>query len=143
MKTFANAARRAFTLLEIMLVVAIIALLLSAGFYFIGDQFLFATKVKADADFQAFNQRLKTYQMLNGFYPSTEQGLQALVVMPQSEPKPTRWNQFMEKLPKDPWNSDYMYVQPGIHNPAAYDIYSMGKDRKPGTDDDIGNWDKK
>ena len=135
--------RRAFTLLEIMLVVAIIALLLSAGFYFIGDQFQIGVDTKIQADFQAFDQRLKTYSMINGFYPTTEQGLLALKTMPDTDPKPTRWYQMMEKIPKDPWQNDYVYVYPGIHNPQGYDLYSMGKDRKAGTADDVGNWDSK
>ncbi len=134
--------RAAFTLLEIMLVVAIIAMLLGAGFYLMGDNFNMATGVRVQADLQAFDQRLKTYQMMNGFLPTTEQGLNALVTMPQSDPKPTRWSQGMEHLPQDPWHSDYVYVSPGVHNPNSYDLYSIGKDRKPGTADDIGNWDQ-
>ena len=134
---------RGFTLLEIMLVVAIIALLLSTGFYFLGPQILIAQDAKIGADFKAFDQALKTYENLNGFLPTTEQGLQALVTSPESDPKPQRWYQMMERLPKDPWQSDYVYVCPGTHNPQSYDIISKGKDRQLNTADDKGNWDFK
>lgn len=142
MKLRSFSRRSAFTLLEIMLVVAIIAMLLGAGFALMGDNFKVATDVRVQADLQAFDQRLKTYEMMNGFLPTTEQGLNALVTMPQSDPKPTRWSQGMQHLPQDPWHSDYVYVSPGVHNPSSYDLYSVGKDRKPGTADDVGNWDQ-
>ena len=135
--------RRGFTLLEIMLVVAIIALLLSTGFYFLGPQIEIGRATKISADFKSFDQALSTYENLNGFLPTTEQGLQALVTAPDSDPKPQRWYQLMSQLPQDPWHDDYVYVQPGIHNPQSYDIYSKGKDRAANTADDVGNWDPK
>ena len=140
MKTLHLSRRSAFTLLEIMLVVAIIALLLGAGFTYLGDAFGFATEVRVKGDIQRIGGQLKNYSMFNGFYPTPEQGLKALVTAPQSEPRPTRWKQFMEEIPKDPWGSEYVYVQPGMHNPNSFDLYTIGKDRKPGTDDDVGNW---
>ena len=113
-----------------MLVVAIIALLLSTGFYFLGPQILkSAAGPRSAADFKSFDQALKTYENLNGFLPTTEQDWQALVTIPGSDPKPQRWYQMMERLPKDPWQEDYIYVCPGTHNPQGYDIYSKGKDR--------------
>ena len=135
-----NRSRRAFTLLEIMLVVAIITLLLGAGFYFIGDKFKIGQDARLSADLTSLNQNLKTYEMMNGFLPTTEQGLQALVTMPTSEPKPTKWYQMTEKIPQDPWNRDYIYVCPGKHNPNGYDLYSKGKDGIADTADDRGNW---
>lgn len=133
---------RAFTLLEIMLVVAIISMMLAAGFLMLGDQIGTARDVRVQADLQSFDQRLKTYEAMNGFLPTTEQGLLALKEAPQSDPKPTRWHQMMEKIPQDPWGSDYVYACPGVHNPNSYDLYSLGKDRKAGTDDDVGNWER-
>ncbi len=134
---------RAFTLLEIMLVVAIITLLLSTGFYMIGGQFQVGVDAKLNADFTSFDGALKTYEMMNGFLPSTEQGLQALVTQPQTDPKPSKWYNLMSKLPKDPWQRDYVYVCPGKRNPQGFDIYSKGKDGIADTADDRGNWETK
>jgi len=72
----------------------------------------------------------------------TALGLAALITKPDSEPKPRNWAQALEQSLRDPWDQDYFYVQPGIHNPKSFDIYSAGPDRKPNTDDDIGNWEK-
>ena len=133
----------AFTLLEIMLVVAIIALMMGAGFMFLGPQFQVAQDAKMRSDFQSLGQTLQLYENLNGFLPTTQQGLEALVTLPSSEPKPTHWYQLMKQLPKDPWQNDYVYVCPGKHDPNGYDIYSKGKDRIADTPDDKGNWDLK
>jgi general secretion pathway protein G len=82
------------------------------------------------------------YQAANGFYPSTEQGLKALVEMPQTDPKPRNWRQLDDRVPRDPWDMEYQYRFPGKHNPKEYDIFSAGPDRNPETDEDnLGNWD--
>lgn len=141
MKTVKRSQRGAFTLLEIMLVVAIIALLLSTGFYFLGPQIGAGQDAKIMSDFRAFDTSLQAYENFGGAPPSTEQGLQALVTQPESDPKPMRWYQQLRQLPKDPWGSDYVYVYPGVHNPQGYDLYSKGKDRIAGTADDKNNWD--
>ena len=120
---------------------AIISLLLGAGFYFVGDTFSVGVDARLRADFQSLDQKLKTYQWNNGFLPTTEQGLQALVNAPQGEPHPTRWHRLADKTQKDPWGVDYIYIQPGVRNPDGYDLYSAGKDRKAGTADDVGPWD--
>ena len=140
-----TAPRRAggFTLLEIMLVVAIISLLLAAGFSQLGDVMGGARDTVVQSDIQTFGQKLSMYEASNGFFPTTEQGLQALTTMPSTEPRPTKWYQAMQKIPKDPWQQEYVYVQPGVHNPQSYDIYSKGKDRIAGTSDDVGNWENK
>jgi general secretion pathway protein G len=133
---------RGFTLLEIMLVVTIIMLLLGAGVYFLGDQINIGRNARVQADLQSLTTNIRTYQMMNGFYPTTQQGLQALVVMPNSEPKPKQWVQLATKIPQDPWGNDYVYVCPGKHNPKTFDIYTKGPDRVAETEDDMGNWDK-
>ena len=133
---------RGFTLLEIMLVVAIIMLLLGAGVFFLGDQFLYGQKARVNADVQALTTSLRTYQMMNGFYPTSQQGLQALVTLPASEPKPKQWVQLSQKMLKDPWGEEYIYVFPGKHNPKSFDVYSKGPDRIADAEDDMGNWDK-
>ena len=140
-----NSRRRAvrgFTLLEIMLVVTIIILLLGLGVKYILPNLFVAQDVKAQADIQTLSQQLRLYQGLNGVLPTTEQGLPALVSAPQSEPRPASWRKLMDDLPKDPWQQDYVYVQPGKHNPEGFDLYSKGPDRKDDTADDVGNWKK-
>ena len=133
---------RGFTLLEIMLVVTIIMLLLGAGVFFLGDQFTIGQRARVQADLQGLTTNLRTYQMMNGFFPTAQQGLQALVVPPTTEPKPKQWVQLSTKIPQDPWGNDYVYVCPGKHNPKTFDLYSKGADRLPDTEDDMGNWDK-
>lgn len=125
-----------FTLLEIMLVVTIIALLLGAAIYKLGGNVEYSRHVRISADLQGINTQLKLYESMNGFMPTTEQGLEALVVQPSSDPQPTRWYQLYKELPKDPWNTEYIYINPGRKNPNSYDLYSAGQDRRPDTADD-------
>ena len=143
MKTNKRRSLSAFTLIEIMLVIAIITLLLSSAFYFLGPQIKIGQVTRMNADFAAFGQGLQTYENMNGSLPTTEQGLQALVSPPTTGDKPNHWFQMMQQLPKDPWQRDYVYVAPGKHNPNSYDVYSKGKDGIDGTADDYGNWDAK
>src|SRR3954470_16727638 len=129
----------AFTLLEIMLVISIIVILLGVVMSQLGDPSgMVKSEVAVKSDIQAITSQLRLYESMNGFMPSTEQGLQALVTQPSTEPKPTRWYQFFKKVPKDPYGSNYIYLNPGRKNPNGYDLYSAGKDRKPDTADD--NW---
>ena len=125
-----------FTLLEIMLVVTIIALLLGAAIYKLGGNVEYSRHVRISSDIQGINTQLKLYESMNGFFPTTEQGLQALVTQPSSDPQPTRWYQLYKELPKDPWNNTYIYINPGRKNPNGYDLYSAGQDRRPDTADD-------
>jgi general secretion pathway protein G len=73
---------------------------------------------------------------MNGFYPTTEQGIQALVTQPDKDPRPARWYQLFREVPKDPWGNDYIYRCPGLKNPSGYDLYSAGPDRQADTADD-------
>ena len=126
----------AFTLLEIMLVVTIIAILLSAAIYKTVGNVEFAKHTKISADLQSLNTQLRLYESMNGFTPTTEQGLEALVTQPATEPRPQRWYQLFKEVPKDPWNNYYIYLNPGKRNATSYDIYSAGPDRKADTADD-------
>ena len=129
----------AFTLLEIMLVVTIIALLLSVAIYKLGGNVEYARHTAVAADLQSINTQLKLYESMNGFFPTTEQGLQALVTQPTTDPQPQRWYQLFKELPKDPWHTNYIYICPGRKNPSGYDLYSAGPDHQPDTpDDDFG-----
>jgi general secretion pathway protein G len=125
-----------FTLLEIMIVITIIALLLGLAINKIGGNVEYAKHVRVAADIQGFSTQLKLYESMNGFFPTSEQGLQALVVQPESDPKPTRWYQLFTQLPKDPWQNDYIYRSPGTKNPNGYDLFSAGPDRRADTADD-------
>jgi general secretion pathway protein G len=129
--------QQGFTLLEIMLVVTIIALLLGTAIYKLTGNVEYARDTRVRADIQGINTQLKLYESMNGFFPTTDQGLEALVVQPDTDPKPTRWYQLYRDVPKDPWQNNYIYVCPGIKNPSSYDLYSAGPDRKPNTADDI------
>jgi general secretion pathway protein G len=135
-----KAPQSAFTLLEIMLVVAIISLLLGAGIYYMTGSLGYSQEVRVQADIRTISMQLNLYQSMNGFFPTTEQGLKALVTRPESEPKPRQWRQLMSQVPLDPWQKEYRYVQPGRHNANSFDLYSAGQDRQPDTADDLGNW---
>ena len=130
----------AFTLLEIMLVVAIIGVLLAAAIYKMAPALDVAKGMRTRGDLQGIRTMLLSYNGMNGFYPTTEQGLNALVSRPGSEPAPTSWRQLMDQLPKDAYGSPYVYRYPGQRNPASYDLFSAGPDRIPDTADD--DWGK-
>ena len=100
----------------------------------------YAQLVRAKADIQSISSSLMVYRSQNGFFPTTEQGLQALVTRPDSNPRPTQWIQQSDSVPLDPWGHPYYYVCPGKHNPGNYDLYSAGPDGIPDNDDDVGNW---
>jgi general secretion pathway protein G len=127
----------AFTLIEIMLVVTIIAVLMSAAIYKLKGNLDVAKRNRVSADIQNVRVQLQLYETMNGFFPTTEQGLQALVTQPDTDPKPARWNQLFEEVPKDPWFTPYIYRNPGTKNPGGYDVFSAGPDRQPDTADDM------
>jgi len=135
---------RGFTLLEVLVVVAILGILAALVVPRIMDRPDEAKRVAAKADIGALQQALKLYRLDNGFYPSTDQGLQALVQRPTTQPAPNNWKQgcYLERLPQDPWGGDYQYLSPGVH--GEIDIFSFGADRArggEGNNADIGNWD--
>ena len=130
-----------FTLLEIMIVVSIIVILLGLAISKMGNPTGFAKTTAVRADVQSIGTQLMQYEAMNGFYPTTEQGLQALVTQPESDPRPNRWYPFFKEVPKDPWGSTYIYRCPGIKHPDKYDLYSAGPNRvddNGGGDDDWG-----
>ncbi len=128
--------QQGFTLLEIMIVVGIIVILLGLAISKIGNPTGFAKQTAVRADVQAIGTQLQLYESMNGFYPTTEQGLQALVTQPSTDPQPTRWYQLFKQVPKDPWGSEYIYGCPGQKHPDSYDLYSAGPDRRQDTGDD-------
>src|SRR5438045_4709143 len=131
----------AFTLLEIMLVISIIVILLGVAVSRLGNTTGVAKAVAVRADIQSIGTQLKLYESINGFLPTTEQGLGALVTQPSSEPRPTHWYQLFKEVPKDPWGNNYIYLSPGRKTPTGYDLYSAGPDSKADTaDDDSGQY---
>ena len=119
-----------------MLVVSIIVIILGVAISKLGNTTGIAKSMRVQADCQAIKTQLQLYESMNGFFPSSEQGLQALVSQPSSDPRPTRWYQLFKEMPKDPWGSDYIYRNPGMKNPGSYDLYSAGPDRQADTSDD-------
>ena len=125
-----------FTLLEIMIVVSIIAVLLSLAIYKLKGNLEMSRSVAVQSDLRSIGIQLKAYESMNGFMPTTEQGLQALVTPATGDPAPTRWIRFLESVPMDPWHRDYIYRNPGVKHPDGYDLFSAGPDRIPDTADD-------
>src|SRR6201997_1573250 len=106
--------QQGFTLLEIMLVVSIIVIILGVAISKLGNTTAIAKTMRVQADVQAIKTQLQLYESMNGFYPTSEQGLQALVTQPQNDPRPTRGYLLFKELPKDPWGSNYIYSNPGL-----------------------------
>jgi len=138
-------SRRAtgFTLIEIMVVVAILGILAALIVPKIISRPDEARISAARQDVATLAQALKLYKLDNLAYPTTDQGLQALVNKPAAAPIPMNWKTggYLERLPKDPWGHDYRYLNPGLH--GEIDIYSLGADGEPGgegNDADVGNW---
>ncbi|PID33712.1 MAG: type II secretion system protein GspG [Thiotrichales bacterium] len=128
-----------FTLLEVMVVVVILAVMAAAVIPNIIGSMEKAKTDRAKVDITSVQGSLETYKMENYQYPSTEQGIEALVNKPSGEPEAKNWRNYNKKLPMDPWGNPYHYLNPGIK--GDIDIYSAGPDGVAGNEDDIGNWD--
>ncbi|HEX7644190.1 MAG TPA: type II secretion system major pseudopilin GspG [Burkholderiaceae bacterium] len=133
---------RGFTLIEmmvVMLIIGIMAAMVVPNLIDKGDQ---AKVTAAKGDIATIMQALKMYHLDNSRYPTTEQGLQALVAKPTAGPTANGWKGYLEKLPKDPWGNQYQYLSPGVH--GEIDVFSYGADGQPGgtgNDADIGSWE--
>lgn len=139
----------AFTLIEIMAVVLIIGLLGGIVGAAIFGQIDRARVTTARTQIKQIEAALDFYRMDNGKYPSTEQGLEALVQPPRIDPIPKNYRPegYLSggRIPLDPWSNEYEYLSPGQNNPYSFDLWSHGSDGKPGgsgTDADIGNWNQ-
>jgi len=149
-----NKSRRGFTFLEIMVVVLILGILAGLIIPRFVSRAEDAKKTKAAVQMRELMKALELYKLDNGVYPSTEQGLQALVEKPTGDPEAKKWKQYLDKVPQDPWRNDYIYICPGLNhtknpdedNPESsnlyfrFDLISLGPDGKE-SDDDIKSWD--
>ena len=133
---------RGFTLVEIMVVVVILGILAVLIVPRVVGRTDEARTVAAKQDVAAIMQAMKLYRLDNGRYPTTEQGITALVTKPQSQPVPSNWQKYLDKIPRDPWGEPYQYLNPGVR--GEIDVFSLGADKQPGgsgADADIGSWD--
>jgi general secretion pathway protein G len=135
--------QRGFTLIEVMVVIAILGILAALIVPKIMSRPDEARRVAAKQDIATVMQALKLYRLDNGRYPTQDQGLTALVKKPDTDPVPNNWKDggYLERLPNDPWGAPYQYLIPGAHD--EIDVFSFGADGKPGGDAnnaDIGSW---
>ena len=140
-KTATLNRQQGFTLIEIMVVMIIIGILAALIVPRVMGRPDEARRIAARQDIASIVQALKLYRLDNARYPTTEQGLTALVNRPVTDPPLTNWKAYLDNLPKDPWGSAYQYANPGLH--GEIDVWSFGADGKPGgegDDADIGNW---
>ena len=136
--------RSGFTLIEVLVVIVILGILAALVVPRVLERPDEARVIAAKSDIAAIVAALKLYRLDNQRYPSTEQGLAALVARPTQPLFPPNWkpNGYLERLPKDPWGQPYQYLNPGLH--GEIDVFSYGADGQPGgssIDTDIGSWD--
>lgn len=139
--TALRAARRGFTLIELLVVLVIIGVLAGLIVPNLLDRTDDARATAARTDVNNLMQALKLYKLDNQRYPTSEQGLQALVTKPTAGTPPPNWRPYLEKLPADPWGQPYQYLNPGVK--AEIDVFSFGADGQPGGEGknaDIGSW---
>ncbi len=133
-----------FTLVELMVVVVILSILATIVVPKIMSRPDQAREAKVQQDIRVLSAQLDLYRLDNFNYPTTDQGLEALIARPVDLPKGAKWKEggYLDRLPKDPWGQPYLYLQPGTHG-GAYDLYSLGADGVTGGTEvnaDIGNW---
>jgi general secretion pathway protein G len=132
-------ARRAFTLVEMLLVLVILGVLAAIVYPKVAGRGEDARRTATKSQIASFKTALNLFEVDNGYYPRGRNGLSDLVVKPRDA---VNWKgPYLESIPKDPWQNDYIYECPGKHNPSSYDILSPGPDGRPNTEDDIGNWE--
>ncbi|MBY5974325.1 type II secretion system major pseudopilin GspG [Ferrimonas balearica] len=132
-----------FSLLELMVVVVIMSILALVIAPRVIDRPDQARAARVQSDLSVLKSAVELYRLDNFVYPSTEQGLEALVRRPTQPPEPENWASagYIDRLPQDPWGRPYLYLQPGVH--GAFDIFTLGADGQEGgsgSDADMGSW---
>jgi general secretion pathway protein G len=129
-----------FTLLEMVIVLGIIALLLGGAIAVVGPKILNSAKyTRVKGDFSALRAAVMSYRNIGGYYPTTQQGLKALINKPTSTPIPQMWESSFPTIPLDPWGNEYGYKYPGTKDKSEFEIISKGPDGIEGTPDDISS----
>jgi general secretion pathway protein G len=131
--------RAGFSLLEMVIVLGIIAVIIGGAITVMGRVGDGAKRTRVSGDFQSIGAALRMYQVNNGRYPTTSQGLDALVNKPGGTPIPKRWVKLMDEVPLDPWQTPYGYKFPGTHDATTFELISMGADMVEGSEDDISS----
>ena len=135
---FGGSRRRGFTLVEMLLVLVILGVLAAIVYPKVAGRGEQARQTATQSQISAFKTALDSFEVDNGYYPKGRNGLLDLVQKPRDA---VNWRgPYLESIPKDPWGNEYLYEQPGKHNPTSYDIMSVGPDGRANTEDDIGNW---
>ncbi|MFO7811369.1 MAG: type II secretion system major pseudopilin GspG [Pelovirga sp.] len=135
--------QRGFTLIEVMVVVVILGILAAIVVPRLLDEPERARRTSAATQIRSFEEALGMFRLDNGYFPSTEQGLEALVSQPTTGRIPSRYKEggYIRRIPNDPWGNPYVYLSPGVH--GDYDLLSYGADGQPGGEGDnadIANW---
>jgi general secretion pathway protein G len=132
-------SRRGFTLLEMVIVLGIIGLIIGGAIGVMGKVGEGAAIQRVKGDFNSLGSVLKMYKINNGFYPSTAQGLKALVNRPGGSPVPKSWTALADSVPRDPWGEEYIYRFPGSKVASEFELVTKGKDTQLGTEDDMSS----
>lgn len=137
-RKIAPRGNQAFTLVEMLLVLVILGVLAAIVYPKVAGRGEQARVTSTQTQIAAFKTALDSFEVDNGYYPKGHNGLLDLVQKPRDA---VNWRgPYLDSIPKDPWQNQYIYECPGKHNPGSYDVMSMGPDGRSGTEDDIGNW---
>ncbi len=131
---------RGFTLLELLVVIVILSLIAALVIPRITGRVDEAKVETTRVQLKELKRALEMYKLDNGIYPTTEQGLKALVEKPKIPPEPKKWKKYLDSLPRDAWGNDFVYISPAEKHP--FELKSKGPDGELGTDDDISVWDQ-
>ena len=141
MRRYYYKLQQGFTLIEVMVVVVILGILAAVIVPKVINRPEQARVVRAQEDIASIDNAMDLYKLDNGYYPSTDQGIQALVTQPTTDPVPQNWRQYLKQSPMDPWGRPYQYLNPGVH--GDIDVFTYGPTGRPGgtgENAEIGNW---